>query len=151
MGPPWWKSDVLPIYILVENHRGWYIPILDDDSFTFIPGLPRPPQKRQTLKKIWAWCSLTQNSLWYLCFIYQFMGYHVLYILIHLLPYYHNVSYDKLTCDLSFAVQLPVYQPPIIYQDVEQIYLYKHKWVCSLKVVKVFLSFWGNRPWPFWW
>ena len=60
-----------------------------------------------------------QNSIWSLCFKYQFMGYPLLSARLHLITYYHNVSYFKLPCDHEFVVQIPVSKPPLRYQEVK--------------------------------
>ena len=56
------------------------------------------------------------------------MGYPILSTRLYLLSYYHNVSCVKFHCELDFVAQLPVSQPPLVYQDVKHISLSKNKW-----------------------
>ena len=66
------------------------------------------------------------------------MGYPFLYSSINLLPYYHNFPCIKFPNDFAFVTQFPVSDLPVIYQYVENLFLYKHKWECGLKWSKDF-------------
>ena len=64
------NSGVLPIYILVDHHGGWYLFHPVRWLIHLSSGHPYTLTKNQTLKPIWAWCSFLQNSMKYLCFEY---------------------------------------------------------------------------------